>query len=126
MSNEKFHYIYQAEVIRWVDGDTVELVIDLGFDLSLGKKEKPITFRLWAVNAPEKYKVGGPEATAYVNSLAPVGSIVVIRTFKIKDKDNFGRYLVNIYIGDIEFIVINGSTISESLLASAHAVPYEK
>ena len=123
---EEFHYIYQAEVIRWVDGDTVDLVIDLGFKLTLGSQNKPVRFRLWAINAPEKYKVGGPEATAYVNELAPVGSLVIIRTFKINDDDNFGRYLTAIYIGEIKFVAVEGLTIGESLLAAGHATLYEK
>lgn len=123
---EQFYYIYQAKVIRWVDADTVDLVIDLGFKLTLGSDDKPVRFRLFAINAPEKYKEGGAEAITFVNELAPANSEVIIRTFKIKDDDNFGRYLVAIYLGEIEFVVVNGSTINDTLLSSGHAVPYEK
>ena len=29
------YYEYQAEIIRWIDGDTVELEVDLGFNMKM-------------------------------------------------------------------------------------------
>lgn len=123
---KNFPYIFQAEVVRWVDGDTVELVVDQGFKHYFGNTDSPISFRLLNVNTPEKYKVGGAEATAYVNELAPPGDFVIIRTYKIKDSDSFGRYLAEIYVDEVEFIFNAGPSISESLIASGHGVPYVK
>lgn len=123
---KNFPYFYQARVARWVDGDTVELVLDKGFKDYFGNDEAPVSFRLLGVNAPEKYKEGGPEAIAYVNSIAPPGDWVIVRTFKIDDKDNFGRYLATLYIDEIEFQAIVGPSISESLIASGNGVPYSK
>jgi endonuclease YncB( thermonuclease family) len=121
-----FPYFYQAQIVRWVDGDTVELMVDKGFNDFWGIPQSPVEFRLLNVNAYEKYKPGGMEATAFVNQLAPVGDFVIIRTFKIDDKDNFGRYLAELYIEEIKFTFEAGPSISESLIASGNAVPYTK
>ena len=57
-----FPYFYQAQIVRWVDGDTVELIVDEGFNNFLGIHQSPTEFRLLNVNAYEKYKPGGMEA----------------------------------------------------------------
>lgn len=103
-------YSYQAVVVRWVDGDTVILRVDLGFRLSFTD-----AFRLVRVDTPERGQAGWVEATAGASRLAPVGSVVSIRTYK---SDKYGRWLADIYP--------DGSTVSvsTSLLAFGHAVPY--
>lgn len=123
---KNFPYFYQAQIVRWVDGDTVELVVDKGFKDHFGNQEDPVTFRLLGVNAFERYKPGGKEATAFVNELAPVGDWVIIRTYKINDEDNFGRYLATIYADEIEFQAVTLPSISEALIAAGHGVPYTK
>lgn len=123
---KNFPYFYQAQIVRWVDADTVELVLDKGFNDFFGQPDTPVSFRLLGVNAPEKYKPGGATAIEYVNKLAPVGDWVIVRTYKINDKDNFGRYLAAIYIDEIVFHTEVGLTISESLIASGNGVPYTK
>lgn len=121
-----FPYFYQAQIVRWVDGDTVELVLDKGFNDYFGQPDNPVRFRLLDVNAYEKYKPGGQEAIEFVNELAPVGDWVIVRTYKIDDKDNFGRYLATIYVDEIEFQTITEPTVSEALIAAGHGVPYTK
>ena len=46
-------YIYDAECVKVVDGDTLKLEVDLGLDC-----RRSITIRLYGINAPE---VRGPE-----------------------------------------------------------------
>ena len=47
---DKFNvYLYNAEVVKVVDGDTFKIVIDLGFEVSIGPK----SVRLYGVNTPE-------------------------------------------------------------------------
>ena len=41
-------YTYQAQVTRVVDGDTIDALVDLGFDI-----QKSIRIRLVGMNAPE-------------------------------------------------------------------------
>ena len=80
-------YSYQAKVVRWVDGDTVWLDVDLGFRL-----HSTTDFRLYGINTPERGAPGYVEATARCNALAPTGSQVIIHVFK--DPDKYGRWLV--------------------------------
>ena len=32
-------YIYKCEVLCWLDGDTVDLMVDLGFGISMKERE---------------------------------------------------------------------------------------
>jgi len=60
-------FIYNAEVLRVVDGDTFELKIDLGF-----KIVHENTFRLYGVNTPEtrgKERPQGLKVKEYVKNL---------------------------------------------------------
>jgi micrococcal nuclease len=82
-------YSYRATVIRWVDGDTVWLEVDLGFRM------KTINdFRLYGVDTPERGQPGWAEATAFVQKAAPAGTEVLITTYK--DPDKYGRWLAEI------------------------------
>ena len=94
-------YIYKAELIRVVDGDTVELMIDLGFDTS--RKER---FRLYGIDAPEMNTAEGKEAKAWlIGVLGPYGAIYV-QTIQLETKakrDKYGRFLAVLYseFGDV-------------------------
>lgn len=84
-------YEYNAQVVRWVDGDTVWLDVDLGF-----RTRHRSPFRLIGVDTPERGKLGYALAIEAVNTWAPVGSTVPIRTYQNPDK--YGRWLVEIAI----------------------------
>jgi micrococcal nuclease len=88
-------YIYKAELIRVVDGDTVDLIIDLGFDTS--RKER---FRLYGIDAPEMNTAEGKAAKAWLwEALQPLESIYV-QTIQLKTKakrDKYGRFLAVLY-----------------------------
>lgn len=110
-------YEYEATVRRWVDGDTVDVDIDLGFGLIYSNQR----IRLYGIDAPERRtrdlveKERGLAATAYVNEKAPVGSKVVIKTYK---DDKYGRILGEIFVGD--------TNLNTLLTVEGHAVRYEK
>ena len=88
-------YIYKASLIRVVDGDTVELMIDLGFDTS--RRER---FRLYGIDAPEMRTEAGKAAKAWLISvLQPLGFIYV-QTIQLSTKakrDKYGRFLAVLY-----------------------------
>jgi len=91
-------YTYLAKVEKVIDGDTVVLSIDLGFNLEL----KNQIFRLCRINAYElkgKDEQLGNLAKKFVESSLEVGKYYQIRTVKDK-KDKYGRYLVEIYLPD--------------------------
>ena len=102
-------YNYRATVVRWVDGDTAWLTIDVGFRMSI-----TTDFRLYGINTPERGQPGYAEATARANSLAPVGSQIFVITYKAPDK--YGRWLAEIFASGIN---VNQTLVSEGL-----AVPY--
>ena len=84
-------YIYKSELIRVVDGDTVDLIIDLGFDTS--RKER---FRLYGIDAPEMRTEAGKAAKAWLwEALQPLETIYV-QTIQLSTKakrDKYGRFL---------------------------------
>lgn len=102
-------YQYNGTVMRWIDGDTVELTLDLGFHMTYHNH-----FRLIGVDTPERGRPGYKEATAFCNAWAPPGTQVLATTEK---DDKYGRWLVNLD-GDV------GPSINALLLESGLALPY--
>lgn len=108
------NYTYEATVLRIVDGDTVDLNIDTGFRGSRVER-----MRLYGIDTPERGQPGYAEATAYLAKLIPVGSSVVIQSFKptmLPRQDSFGRWLVVIYVGDM--------SVNHAMLTAEVARPY--
>lgn len=94
-------YDYKAKIIRWHDGDTALVSIDLGFSVSI-----TAWIRLMDCWAPELNTENGPAALAAARSLAPDGTDCFVVTRKIDDKQwfeskqlpqTFARYLGTIY-----------------------------
>ena len=122
MSPREFHlskemYQYEATVRRWVDGDTVDVDIDLGFGLIFHNQR----IRLYGIDAYEsrtrdlEEKEKGLAATAFVNEMAPVGSKVTLITYK---EGKYGRILGEIFIdSDIN--------LNKLLTEKGHAERYE-
>jgi len=95
-------YEYGCTVTRVVDGDTVDVIIDLGFSI-LHK----CRVRLYGIDTPESRtrdkdeKVRGKLAGKYLKDAIDNGDIIVLQT-KMKDsKGKFGRVLANIIVDDI-------------------------
>jgi endonuclease YncB( thermonuclease family) len=91
----KANYLYKAQILNVVDGDTLVLNIDLGFGVN---KEQRV--RLAQINSAEVKTEAGQKAAKYLRDLALSLQFVVIRTNKI---DIFGRY-----IGDVFYPKISG------------------
>ena len=117
-------YIYKAELIRVVDGDTVDLIIDLGFDTS--RKER---FRLYGIDAPEMNTAAGKEAKAWlIGILGPYGAIYV-QTIQLETKakrDKYGRFLAVLY-DELPTLIpimrepIHPSSINAKMVVEGHA-----
>lgn len=92
-------YVFKAYCTYVVDGDTVDLQIDLGFDISIKKR-----VRLLRIDTPERGKEGFTEAKLFVATWL-LNKECFVQTYK---NDNFGRYLAEIYlIKDDELINLN-------------------
>jgi micrococcal nuclease len=119
-------YIYKAELIRVVDGDTVDLIIDLGFDTQ--RKER---FRLYGVDAPEIRFEAGKAAKAWLwNALQPLESIYV-QTIQLETKakrDKYGRFLAVLYreFGDVRTKLPEKSLALESINSEMIEVGHAK
>jgi|TARA_Y100000114_G_scaffold123783_1_gene119425 micrococcal nuclease len=113
-----------TEVARVIDGDTIDVVIDLGFDLY--KKER---VRIAGVDTPEKRtrdleeKKLGIDATNWLkdqlDSAISGEDDLVIRTELDGGFGKYGRLLGWLYIGD-ETVSIN-----EKMIAEGYAWKYD-
>jgi micrococcal nuclease len=119
-------YIYKAELIRVIDGDTVDLVIDLGFDTL--RKER---FRLYGIDAPEMNTLAGKAAKAWLwEALQPLEAIYV-QTIQLSTKakrDKYGRFLAVLYddLGDIDAnramkTPVSPASINAKMITEGHA-----
>ena len=108
-------YEYKATIVKVVDGDTVDVDIDLGFDVWLRNQR----IRLYGIDTPEcrqRNKAGkahGLLAKAYVQKALVVGEVYALRT---REKGKFGRYLGEIKVGR--------TTINKVLIKEGLAVEY--
>ena len=107
------------EINRVIDGDTIDVTIDLGFDLY--KKER---VRVAGVDTPEKRtrdeeeKALGYDATNWLKEKLE-GAIsgedeLIVRTELVGGVGKYGRLLGWLYIGDAE-ISLNEQMIAEGL-----------
>lgn len=106
-------YTYRCQLVRVIDGDTVEVTIDLGFHLSL---QRPV--RLKGINAPEtkgESKAAGEKAAAHLFALLVNRPGLTIQTFLDKE-DKYGRVLGVFFDGD--------KNINAQMVMDGYAVPY--
>jgi len=113
-----------VEINRVVDGDTIDVTIDLGFDLY--KKER---VRVAGVDTPEKRtkddeeKALGYDATHWLedklNGAIAGDDDLVIRTELVGGVGKYGRLLGWLYIGDAEV------SLNEMMIIEGYAFPYD-
>lgn len=95
-------FIYRARLVRVIDGDTIQVILDVGFGLHLGEDTRlPLTLRLLHVNARELHSDQKDLAQAdkklvaeWMNNHTNSPWPLLIRTTK---DDAFGRYLAEVY-----------------------------
>jgi micrococcal nuclease len=109
-------YEYKATVIRVVDGDTVDLDIDLGMRVHV--KER---VRIAGIDTPEKNSKVAEERTAALAASAFLQELlknpaVMVRTQK-DAQEKYGRYLATI-------INFDGVDCGAELIKLGHAVVY--
>ena len=116
-------YEYSCKIVRVVDGDTVDVDIDLGFGMWMHKER----IRLHGIDTPEsrtrdlEEKKFGLLAKDQVDHFLPKGSIQTLVT--VKDKvGKFGRILGKFKIEDHQYPT--PTTINEWMIRHHHAAPY--
>ena len=97
------YYVRKVENI--VDGDTIDVLIDLGFDILFQSR-----VRLAGIDTPEsrtkdlKEKALGLESKEYLKKYLKDAKSVIIKTEKMDSSEKYGRILGWVYI--------NGDTVS--------------
>ena len=110
-------YEYRCKILRIVDGDTVDVDIDLGFGIWMHKER----VRIAGIDTPESRtkdlveKQFGLASKQFVKDLMPIGSQQIIKTEKDKT-GKFGRIL-----GDF---LIDGKRLTDLMVEANHAVVY--
>lgn len=116
-SFENSLHTYRCEILRVLDGDTVDVNVDLGFGVFTRQR-----LRMYGVNSPEKDTEAGKEALQFVSQLLYGASEVLIRTMKqsgrskAEKREKFGRYLVH--------LVVDGYPLTDLIIAAGHGKAY--
>ncbi len=121
-------YQYQAKLIRVIDGDTVDAMIDCGFNTF--KKER---IRLYGIDTPEtrtrdkKEKERGLAAKARLIELIEEGNNEFIVETSIDKKGKYGRLLGKLFrikSPDHLALASTSKSYNDILLKEGHAVEY--
>ncbi|QQO92877.1 nuclease [Staphylococcus phage Madawaska] len=102
-------YIFRAKCERVVDGDTIDVIIDFGFDVSAKRR-----IRILDVDTPERGQENFKEATEFVKDRVE-GKELLMQTYK---SDAFGRYLAKIWYTneDTGKVCLNDELLRSDLL----------
>ena len=107
-----FEY-YVKKVSKVVDGDTIDVDIDLGFDISFSSR-----VRLAGIDTPESRttdkieKALGLESKEYLKKAIDASKTVVIKTEKMDSSEKYGRILGWVFLDGSE-VSINEKMINE-------------
>lgn len=121
-------YIYDAKLIKLVDGDTVRLEVSRAFEFTVDfgfRQHETITivrsaqetFRLARINAPE------PGTQAGADARAALGLLIVSKrlTAKTLKQDKYGRWLLELYVVEDGKPDLN---VNDWMVTEKYAVPY--
>lgn len=101
---------YPGIVDRVVDGDTVHVRLDVGFDLTVYAR-----IRVFGINAPELSTDAGKQAKAFAETICPAGSAVRVLSH---GWDKYGGRV------DGEITAPGGVDLAKAMLDSGNAVVY--
>jgi micrococcal nuclease len=114
-------YEYRVKkVLRVVDGDTIDVDIDLGFNVSYTQR-----VRLAGIDTPEsrttdlKEKALGLEVKEYLKHLLENAEDIVIQTEKPDSSEKYGRILGWLFINDED------TSLNEKMISEGYAWEYD-
>ena len=125
MSTKNFKQAeFHVKVSKIVDGDTVDVDIDLGFSTVLKKQR----VRLMGIDTPESRtrdlveKLFGKAAKAHLKHLLSEGEITLVS----HDKGKFGRILGELFVsnGDNPVLTEDRVSVNQQMINDYHAVKY--
>ena len=115
-------YQYKAKLLNVVDADTMDMDVDMGFNICIKQR-----LRLLGIDAPELNSKNltdremAMRAKIFVLNAMTIGETYVIDTYK---DDKYGRLLADIFVVTTVGIIINRTTLSNLLLEAGLAKPY--
>lgn len=113
-------YEYSCIIKRVVDGDTVDVDIDLGFDSWLHDQR----VRLADIDAPEirtkdlEEKELGFEAMRFVEKLLPVGEVRTLKSYSF-NRGKYGRIIGSFLVYDSDYD--RWTDLCELMIREGHA-----
>ena len=120
-------YVYRAQTVRVIDGDTCILLLDLGCDIHFKTR-----VRLYGLNTPEIHSIDknseeyaqGIKARNFLEGMITDHDLIV-HTYKMKNDEEkrgkYGRYLATIWRRED---YPDKPSINQQLLDNQLAVPY--
>jgi len=117
-------YTYRCKILRVVDGDTVDVDIDLGFNVWLHRER----VRIAGIDAPESRtrdlteKLFGKAAKERVKEFLPVGSTCTLLCKTYDSTGKFGRILGDFEVYDGEYD--RWCSMAEKLIDEGYVAPY--
>ena len=121
-------YRYKVDVTRIVDGDTIDVDIDLGFGIWMKKQR----VRLMGIDTPEsrtkdlEEKFYGKQAKKFLTSLLEETEVQLV----VHDKGKFGRIIGELFViqseneGHPVFEINTEKSVNQLMMDNYHAVPY--
>lgn len=106
---------YRGTVAAIHDGDTLTVLIDLGFEMIYRR-----SVRLAGINAPEIATPAGIAARDFLRRIVPLGADARMTTERVAEK--YGRYLARVLVKRIDGSFFD---VSLAMIAAGHAVAYD-
>ena len=110
---------FVREVTKVVDGDTIDVVIDLGFSIMFASR-----VRLAGIDTPEsrttdkKEKALGLESKKYLADRLKDAKNIIIKTEKMDSSEKYGRILGWLYVAG------EGNSINHEMIEKGYAWGY--
>lgn len=101
----------RVRVVRVLDGDTVEALIDLGF-----RTHRQETLRLYGIDAPElksETRAAGQRAKEHLLTLIESAARLSLTTIKDDGQDKYGRFLGVLWDGE--------KNLNQQMILDGHA-----
>ena len=118
---DKDPYIYRIkQILKVVDGDTIDASIDLGFDISLEKR-----IRLAGVDTPESRtadaneKKYGLEAKEWLKHKVENAGHILIKTELPDSTEKYGRIIGHLFVNDQEL------SLNDQMIVEGYAWTYD-
>ena len=105
------------KVIKVVDGDTIDVILDMGFDIMYKQR-----VRLFGIDTPESRtrdkveKKYGLLSKYFLKDALSNGKKITIKTYKGDETGKFGRILGDVWI--------DGKSINQTMCDKGYAVAY--